>query len=165
MGQSYNFFNGIIDAERDCVDFALLHKISELVDDIARSACIIYDVRENLAELFEIGFFCIEITLCGLCVAHDRCQRLIDLVRQRSCEGADGGDPGHMCKLFPELAPIFFGFFSFGDVMDSSGHTDGLACFITYYLSLFMNDSSRSIWEDDPMVYAVGLILYQSLIH
>src|SRR5262245_19779494 len=62
------------------------------LDDFARSTAVADHAQERAARLVEVGDFAVEETQARLSVRGDRCQRLIDFMRDRCSNLTDGSD-------------------------------------------------------------------------
>ena len=91
--------NCLIEIELPQLDRVPLQQAAQVADDLARALIVAADVGENLLQQIQVGRVLREQDLGRLGIAQDRSQRLIELMRDRSGEGARGGGPVQMNDL------------------------------------------------------------------
>ena len=83
---------------------------------VARAAVVVDDVGKDVVEIGKIGRRRAEQAARRLGVAHDRRQRLVQLMRQRDGQDAHGRNPGDMRKLLAGALHFLFSAPVLGDL-------------------------------------------------
>ena len=115
-GERQHFLDGVVEVELRQLRPGFHGERPQAVDHVARAVGILHDARDRLPRRIKIGRVPAQPAQAGIAAGGDGGQRLVDLMRDRGGQLAQGRQAGRMREVRLRLMQAFLGTFGRGDV-------------------------------------------------